>query len=156
MNPLDRREFLLLSAAAALASTAKADDKPSTGPANNPPAGPAVVIDAGPMSKYATAGIYDEFAHYDDDDDDAFKAFFIVRTDDAVYALSGVCTHKGCIVEKQSDGTFQCPCHDSKFTPSGKCVPGGKAKTSLYRLAVRVDERQHVLVDVKHKVSNPA
>ncbi len=134
-----------------LAGAARADEHASTAPATGEP----LVIDAGPLSKYAANGVYDEFAHYTEDDAEAYKAFFVVRVDDALFALSGLCTHKGCVVEKQKDNSFQCPCHDSTFTATGRCIPGGKAKKSLNRLAIRQDERQHLLVDVRQKLPQP-
>jgi Rieske Fe-S protein len=46
-------------------------------------------------------------------------------------AFSAVCTHKGCTVNKVSDGTIDCPCHDSKFSISDGSVQDGPAKKPL-------------------------
>lgn len=49
----------------------------------------------------------------------------------AWFAVSAICTHKGCgVVYKPDDRCFQCPCHGSKFAESGK-VSKGQAKTDL-------------------------
>lgn len=37
-----------------------------------------------------------------------------------IIAVSAACTHKGCIVQWQSDRKFHCPCHDSVFTEDGE------------------------------------
>ena len=52
----------------------------------------------------------------------------------AVYAVSRVCTHLGCLVKSQADG-FQCPCHGSRFAPDGSVVKGPAPK-ALAWLAV--------------------
>jgi menaquinol-cytochrome c reductase iron-sulfur subunit len=48
-------------------------------------------------------------------------AVWLVRRGDAVSALSVVCPHLGCSIDRSSDGTgFVCPCHDSFFEDDGK------------------------------------
>jgi len=54
--------------------------------------------------------------------------------DGAVYAVSRVCTHLGCLVKSETDG-FQCPCHGSRFAPDGSVVKGPAPK-ALAWLAV--------------------
>ena len=54
--------------------------------------------------------------------------------DGAVFALSTVCTHLGCIVKPTPAG-FDCPCHGSRFRPDG-AVERGPAPTALPWLAV--------------------
>jgi Rieske Fe-S protein len=46
-------------------------------------------------------------------------------------AFSSVCTHKGCAVNEVSDGTINCPCHDSKFSISDGSVQDGPADKAL-------------------------
>lgn len=58
---------------------------------------------------------------------------------DEILAVNPTCTHRGCLVEWQSDETaFVCPCHDAKFTPDGAVV-GGPAEAPLTTLAVTLD-----------------
>ena len=47
------------------------------------------------------------------------------RPDGAVTLLSPVCTHMGChVVWNTVENTWDCPCHGSRFTPSGQVVSG--------------------------------
>jgi cytochrome b6-f complex iron-sulfur subunit len=48
----------------------------------------------------------------------------ITATSDGIAALSLVCTHLGCIVKENEDGSYKCPCHGSVFGSRGEVKAG--------------------------------
>lgn len=71
---------------------------------------------------------------------------WVFRDEQGLYAISGVCTHLGCIVARKKDGRFACPCHGSKFAANGK-VTGGPAPTGLHWLAMTIAPDGQLVVD---------
>ena len=84
---------------------------------------------------------------------------FVYRDHEGAKAVSSVCTHLGCTVQKTEDG-FECPCHGSCYSPGGD-VLSGPAPTSLAWYAIdktpdgriRVDLSSSVGADYKHPLS---
>jgi len=126
-NRIDRREFLML-AAAAIAAPKAAVDNPAT----------ERLIDAGPVSDYASDGVYDRFRD---------EGFFVIRNGAKLIALSAYCTHRKCKLRAESDHSFYCTCHGSTFDPNGK-VTEGPAKRDLTALPTIASPRGHLLVKV--------
>lgn len=69
-----------------------------------------------------------------------------------LYAMSSVCTHLGCIAERDSEtGEFKCPCHGSAFTADGKVI-GGPAPRGLDWLDLAIAPDGQVVVDLRRTV----
>ena len=138
---LTRRQFAILSAAVAAgcipggsAATAIAATSPSTQPSV-----PAGAVDAGSLSDFKADDVYDAFRE---------QGFFVIRRNDQIFALSSVCTHKGCKVRVADDLSFFCKCHKSAFDKDGH-VTRGPARRDLPRLEVAEDGREHLLVNLE-------
>ena len=73
----------------------------------------------------------------------------IANVEGAFYALSDICTHRGCsLSEGELDGTtLECICHGSRFDVSTGDVVRGPAQQSLQAYAVRV-QGDSLVVDV--------
>ena len=127
---MDRRRFLAL-VTAGLAMVQKSADAAPKGH----------LIDAGPANLYAADGIYDKFRD---------QGFFLVRAEGKLVALSSYCTHRICKLNAQSNRTFFCKCHGSKFTEEGK-VTEGPAKSDLPILPLSTSSNGHLLVDISAK-----
>lgn len=59
-------------------------------------------------------------------------------------ALSLVCTHLGCTVEKSPDG-FTCPCHGSRFDANGNVLLG-PARKALRSLRLETNPDGHLIL----------
>jgi len=67
---------------------------------------------------------------------------FVRRTEDGFAALSGACTDMGCFLEwNASARTYDCPCHDGRFTEAGAPAPSSPvAYRPLPTLQTRVEQ----------------
>lgn len=133
---ISRRQFLFLTAAALVTGCqAMAEQHTDSGSTVNRQERP---VNAGPISKYATDGLYDSFRD---------QGFFLVRKGDKLVALSSYCTHRKCRLEAESNRSFNCPCHGSTFDPGGR-VTEGPAKRDLPTLPWFTNETGELVVRV--------
>lgn len=141
---LTRRQFGILAAAVAAGcerNTHAATTTPATKPSKS-----ASAVDVGPIGEFKSDDVYDAFRE---------QGFFVIRRDDKLFAISSVCTHKGCKVRVQDDLSFLCKCHGSRFDKEGR-VTKGPATRDLPRLAVATDDQKHLLVDPDQKLNAQA
>ena len=78
--------------------------------------------------------------------------FYLLADERGIYALTTVCTHRGCTVHLDGDGTFGCPCHDSSYDHQGRVIEG-PAQLPLRHFEVREAEPGgRLLVDTSKTV----
>jgi cytochrome b6-f complex iron-sulfur subunit len=75
---------------------------------------------------------------------------FIKHDEHGLYAINATCTHLGCLV-KQAPAGFECPCHGSRYTPSG-AVTNGPATQPLNHSALSINSEGKVVLDVSQTV----
>lgn len=75
----------------------------------------------------------------------AYIPAIIVHDENGIQAISLECTHLGCMLEPRNFG-FECPCHGSRFDPSGTALKG-PAVRNLRKLRVEKqdDGNLHVI-----------
>lgn len=78
---------------------------------------------------------------------DKMADVLVVENAGNLVALNPICTHQGCTVDWDSEaGILACPCHGSKFEPSGEVV-SGPASQPLSTYEVKTEDNL-VLVKV--------
>lgn len=60
-------------------------------------------------------------------------------------AFSAVCTHVGCLVNKVTSGTIDCPCHGSEFKITNGAVVAGPAPSPLSARQIKIVD-DHVIL----------
>ncbi|TAN36706.1 MAG: ubiquinol-cytochrome c reductase iron-sulfur subunit [Verrucomicrobia bacterium] len=83
----------------------------------------------------------------------AESRLFLVRKGNTFRAVSGVCTHLGCTVLRNSKGNgFHCPCHGSQFNENA-VVTGGPAPRPLPWYLVELSRDGRLVVNAAHVVA---
>jgi len=128
---LNRRKLLRLAGGSAGLAVIGAGCGNPTG---SPPTGP---VSAGNVSALTVGAML------------VMSNVVVARDADGVYAMSGVCTHAGCLLGDQA-GTIAsglgCPCHGSTFDGDGN-VTGGPARAALQHYQVIVAADGSITVD---------
>ena len=57
----------------------------------------------------------------------AERKLFVYRDHQGIRAVSAICTHLGCVIEKNDEG-FKCPCHGSCYNDLGEVLSGAATK----------------------------
>ena len=73
------------------------------------------------------------------------RQLFVYRDHQGIRAVSAVCTHLGCIIERSDEG-FQCPCHGSCYNEEGKVLSGAATK-DLPWYSLHKDADGQIVVD---------
>jgi Rieske Fe-S protein len=79
----------------------------------------------------------------------------VARDGGGVYAMSGVCTHAGCLLTDSTETVaagLYCPCHGSAFDADGT-VTRGPARDALQHYAVTIAADGTLTVDGSQPVS---
>ena len=77
---------------------------------------------------------------------------WLFREEQGFHAISTVCPHLGCIVERTKDGDYHCPCHGSKFDDQGR-VQGGPAPQGLAWVRLGMSPEGQLTADKLTEVS---
>jgi len=75
------------------------------------------------------------------------QKLYVYRDNSGMKAVSAICTHLGCVIEKSTDG-FECPCHGSCFDTSGRVLSGAATKDLPWYHLYKDNDGQ-IIVDLK-------
>ena len=142
-QPKSRRDFLGIAAVWSALGTfiiatigAMRLPMPSVFPESNPKA------KIGPPDEYPKGSATNETKLH----------FWVFRNDKSeVHAMSSVCTHLGCIVNREKNGEYLCPCHGSRYAADGK-VLHGPAPSPLPWLEITMSPDGQLVVDTQRDV----
>jgi cytochrome b6-f complex iron-sulfur subunit len=156
---ISRREFFLKSASAiALASTSGFITTFISSCSNNNPTAPS---NATPLATIQGSVVNNEISISLDPSSPIANtdtkalvlynnnngAIIVEHNSDNTYkAISGICTHQGCIISdfEGSSNNFVCPCHSSRFDLNGNVVQG-PASTNLAGYNTRVENNSLII-----------
>lgn len=79
------------------------------------------------------------------------RRLWVFSDENGIAALSTVCRHLGCVVKREEDGEYTCPCHGSKFDAIGKVLYGPSPR-GLAWLEISLGPDGRLIVDSKIEV----
>ena len=98
---------------------------------------PSPVVNAGKPDRYPLGSVTI----------DVNSGIYIIHSDQGYFSLSAVCTHLGCMTAwKPELNIIACPCHGSKFEPSGKKIEGPAPKPLPWKRTL-INDDGDLLVD---------
>lgn len=75
------------------------------------------------------------------------RRIWVVRDEEGIYVMLGICRHLGCTPNwLQDQQLFRCPCHGSIYDIYGN-VLGGPAPRTFWRAAVSLDTEGRIVVN---------
>jgi len=99
-------------------------------------------FDESPQTEFDIGSVYDY--PFDSRTVLAYIPAVIIHDKDGFQAISLECTHLGCLLEARNFG-FECPCHGSRFDPTGVALKGPAVK-DLRKLRVEKQENGNLHV----------
>ena len=79
---------------------------------------------------------------------------YLIRKGNSFRAVSAVCTHLGCTVDRNAGGNgFHCPCHGSQFNENA-IVTGGPAPKPLPWFLVALSRDGRIIIDASQPVQS--
>ncbi|MFC2080027.1 ubiquinol-cytochrome c reductase iron-sulfur subunit [Bacteroidota bacterium] len=77
---------------------------------------------------------------------------FVYRDHESMKAVSAVCTHLGCAIQRTTEG-FECPCHGSCYNDEGR-VLSGPAPRALAWYSMEKMPDGTIIVDMDEQTTN--
>jgi len=99
-------------------------------------------FDESPQTEFDIGSVYDY--PFDSRTVLAYIPAVIIHDKEGFQAISLECTHLGCLLEARNFG-FECPCHGSRFDPTGVALKGPAVK-DLRKLRVEKQENGNLHV----------
>jgi cytochrome b6-f complex iron-sulfur subunit len=81
------------------------------------------------------------------------RNILVLRDDEGIRVLSLVCTHLGCIVFREEEGGYVCPCHGTRFDADG-AVMQGPAPSGLRSFYSTFAPNGEIVVDSSREVDS--
>jgi cytochrome b6-f complex iron-sulfur subunit len=80
------------------------------------------------------------------------RRLWVFSDESGLAVVSAVCPHLGCVVSREENSGFICPCHGSKFDASGH-VMSGPSPRGLSWVEISLGHDGRLVVDMENEVS---